>query len=109
MSFLSNQKVIRDPLKLIFILSIQPIHLLSKSWIINSCNVILRADKAERFLKEAAALGSQLVVFPEAFIGGYPRGYNFAYQSPRGKESFRKYHASAINVPGQLSLSFSLK
>ncbi|RVX01376.1 Bifunctional nitrilase/nitrile hydratase NIT4B [Vitis vinifera] len=57
-------------------------------------------DKAERFLKEAAALGSQLVVFPEAFIGGYPRGYNFADQSPRGKESFRKYHASAINVPG---------
>ncbi|KAL6348722.1 hypothetical protein AAG906_019458 [Vitis piasezkii] len=57
-------------------------------------------DKAERFLKEAAALGSQLVVFPEAFIGGYPRGYNFADRSPRGKESFRKYHASAINVPG---------
>ncbi|RVX01382.1 Bifunctional nitrilase/nitrile hydratase NIT4B [Vitis vinifera] len=57
-------------------------------------------DKAERFLKEAAALGSQLVVFPESFIGGYPRGYNFAHQSPRGKESFRKYHASAINVPG---------
>ncbi|KAL6348705.1 hypothetical protein AAG906_019440 [Vitis piasezkii] len=57
-------------------------------------------DKAERLLKEAAALGSQLVVFPESFIGGYPRGYNFADQSPRGKESFRKYHASAINVPG---------
>ncbi|KAJ9707477.1 hypothetical protein PVL29_002489 [Vitis rotundifolia] len=57
-------------------------------------------DKAEKLLKEAAALGSQLVVFPEAFIGGYPRGHNFADQSPRGKESFRKYHASAINVPG---------
>ena len=67
--------------------------------------MILRADKAERFLKEAAELGSQLVVFPEAFIGGYPRGYNFADQSPRGKESFRKYHASAINVPGQSHLS----
>ena len=69
----------------------------------------LREDKAERFLKEAAAVESQLVVFPEAFIGGYPRGYNFADQSPRGKESFLKYHASAINVPGQLPLSFSLK
>ncbi|CAN1251942.1 Bifunctional nitrilase/nitrile hydratase NIT4B [Linum perenne] len=31
-------------------------------------------DKAERLLAEAAGYGSQLVVFPEAFIGGYPRG-----------------------------------
>ena len=84
----------------------QPTNLLSKLCIINSSNVILGADKAEKLLKEAAALGSQLVVFPEAFIGGYPRGHNFADQSPRGKESFRKYHASAINVPGQLPLSF---
>ncbi|CAN1251939.1 Bifunctional nitrilase/nitrile hydratase NIT4B [Linum perenne] len=30
-------------------------------------------DKAERLLAEAAGYGSQLVVFPEAFIGGYPR------------------------------------
>nr|AFK48411.1 unknown [Lotus japonicus] len=34
-------------------------------------------DKAERLLAEAAGYGSQLVVFPEAFIGGYPRGSNF--------------------------------
>ena len=106
-SFLSNKKVIWDLLALFLILSIQPINLLLKSWIMNFCNDILRADKAEKLLKEAAALGSQLVVFPEAFIGGYPRGYNFADQSPRGKESFRKYHASAINVPGVLSFSFS--
>ncbi|KAF2321593.1 hypothetical protein GH714_000555 [Hevea brasiliensis] len=31
-------------------------------------------DKAERLLAEAAGYGSQLVVFPEAFVGGYPRG-----------------------------------
>ncbi|XP_030522247.1 bifunctional nitrilase/nitrile hydratase NIT4B-like [Rhodamnia argentea] len=57
-------------------------------------------DKAERLLAEAAGLGSQLIVFPEAFIGGYPRGLNFVDRSPKGKESFRKYHASAIDVPG---------
>lgn len=61
-------------------------------------------DKAEKLIAEAAELGSQLVVFPEAFIGGYPRGSNFGVtigsRSAKGKEEFRKYHAAAINVPG---------
>ncbi|KAI5666832.1 hypothetical protein M9H77_16685 [Catharanthus roseus] len=61
-------------------------------------------DKAERLLAEAASYGSQLVVFPEAFIGGYPRGSSFGVtignRTPKGKEDFRKYHAAAIDVPG---------
>ncbi|CAA6662707.1 unnamed protein product [Spirodela intermedia] len=61
-------------------------------------------DKAERLIAEAAGYGSQLVVFPEAFIGGYPRGSTFGViigsRSEKGKEEFRKYHASAIDVPG---------
>lgn len=61
-------------------------------------------DKAERLIAEAATQGSQLVVFPEAFLGGYPRGNTFGVvigsRTPKGKEDFRKYHASAINVPG---------
>lgn len=61
-------------------------------------------DKAERFLAEAAGYGSQLVVFPEAFIGGYPRGSSFGAtigsRTAKGREDFRKYHASAIDVPG---------
>ncbi|KAF4373976.1 hypothetical protein F8388_007882 [Cannabis sativa] len=61
-------------------------------------------DKAERLLSEAAGYGSQLVVFPEAFVGGYPRGSNFGVtigsRTPKGKEEFRKYHSSAIDVPG---------
>ncbi|WRX31526.1 Carbon-nitrogen hydrolase - like 8 [Theobroma cacao] len=61
-------------------------------------------DKAERLLAEAAGYGSQLVLFPEAFIGGYPRGSNFGVtignRAAKGKEEFRKYHASAIDVPG---------
>lgn len=65
------------------------------------------ADKAERLVAEAAALGSQLVVFPEAFIGGYPRGASFGAvvgsRSAKGREDYRKYHASAIDVPGLLS------
>lgn len=61
-------------------------------------------DKAERLLAEAASYGSQLVVFPEAFIGGYPRGSNFGAaignRTAKGREEFRRYHASAIDVPG---------
>lgn len=49
--------------------------------------------QAERFIKEAADQGCQLVVFPEAFIGGYPRGSTFGVamgsRSPEGKEEFR--------------------
>lgn len=61
-------------------------------------------EKAERLIAEAASYGSQLVVFPEAFIGGYPRGSTFGVtigsRSAKGKEEFRKYYASAIDVPG---------
>lgn len=55
-------------------------------------------------LAEASSYGSQLVVFPEAFIGGYPRGSNFGVtignRTAKGREEFRKYHAAAIDVPG---------
>nr|ABK24810.1 unknown [Picea sitchensis] len=61
-------------------------------------------DKAERLIAEGAAYGSQLLVFPEGFIGGYPRGSNFGAvvgnRSFKGREEFRKYYASAIDVPG---------
>ncbi|KAK8952394.1 Bifunctional nitrilase/nitrile hydratase NIT4B [Platanthera zijinensis] len=61
-------------------------------------------DKAERLVAEAASFGSQLVVFPEAFIGGYPRGSTFGVtvgiRSAKGTEDFRKYHAAAIDEPG---------
>ncbi|KAL5545777.1 hypothetical protein UlMin_005464 [Ulmus minor] len=53
-------------------------------------------DKAERLIASAAAYGSQLVVFPEAFVGGYPHGVMFDAM----KEELQKYYASAINVPG---------
>ncbi|XVF55798.1 hypothetical protein PTKIN_Ptkin06aG0065900 [Pterospermum kingtungense] len=59
-------------------------------------------DKAERLIAGAAAYGSQLVVFPEAFVGGYPRGLSFQSiaASTEDNEEFLKYHASGIEVPG---------
>ena len=55
-------------------------------------------------IAEAAGYGSQLVLFPEVFVGGYPHGSTFGLtigsRSAKGKEDFRKYHAAAIDVPG---------
>ncbi|ERN08131.1 hypothetical protein AMTR_s00018p00086690 [Amborella trichopoda] len=41
------------------------------------CHIRWLIDKAERLIGDAATYGAQQVVFPEAFIGGYPRGSNF--------------------------------
>jgi len=58
--------------------------------------------KAERLLAEAA--GTQLVVFPEAFIGGYPKGQDFGARvgarTPEGRKTFRRYYDGAVDVPG---------
>lgn len=61
-------------------------------------------DKMRRFLAEAAGQGARLAVFPEAFVGGYPKGIDFGARvgsrSPEGREWFRRYYDSAIAVPG---------
>src|SRR3954468_24362581 len=58
--------------------------------------------KAERLLGEAA--GARLVVFPEAFIGGYPKGQDFGARvgsrTPEGRKLFRRYYEGAVDVPG---------
>ena len=58
----------------------------------------------EKLIAEAAGYGSQLVLFPEVFIGGYPHGSTFGLvfgnRTAKGKEDFRKYRAAAIDVPG---------
>lgn len=52
----------------------------------------------------AAQRGAQIAVFPEAFVGGYPKGLDFGARvgtrSPQGREEFQRYHDSAITVPG---------
>lgn len=60
-------------------------------------------DKAVRLIEEAAAMGAKVIVFPEAFIGGYPKGFNFGLvvgaRDPAGREEFRLYLDAAIAVP----------
>ncbi len=60
--------------------------------------------KAVRLTAEAAATGATLVVFPEAFIPGYPKGMDYGLvvgaRDPRGREEFRAYLDASIVVPG---------
>jgi nitrilase len=61
-------------------------------------------DKAVRWIQEAAATGAKVIVFPEAFIGGYPKGLHYGLvvgaRDPAGREEFRLYLDAAIDVPG---------
>ena len=61
-------------------------------------------DKAVRLIEEAAAAGAKLIVFPEAFVPGYPKGLNYGLvvgaRDPVGREEFRVYLDAAITVPG---------
>lgn len=53
---------------------------------------------------DAARRGARLVLFPEAFISGYPRGLDFGAvvgaRSDAGREDFKRYFESAMEVPG---------
>lgn len=61
-------------------------------------------DKVLSFCREAGRSGAKLVVFPEAVVGGYPKGIDFGARvgsrSPEGREDFRLYWEAAIDVPG---------
>lgn len=61
--------------------------------------------KAERLTAEAAEGGAKLVVFPEAFVGGYPKGADFGAlvgtRTPEGRKLFRRYFENALDVPGE--------
>src|SRR3982751_256642 len=61
-------------------------------------------EKAVRWIGEAAATGAKVILFPEAFIGGYPKGLNYGLvvgaRDARGREEFRVYLDAAIEVPG---------
>ena len=61
-------------------------------------------DRVVERTGEAAERGAGLVVFPEAFVGGYPWGLAFGTavggRSPAGRRTWERYHASAVPVPG---------
>jgi nitrilase len=60
--------------------------------------------KLDAFAREAADRGAQIAVFPEAFVGGYPKhadlGARVGTRSAEGRDFFRNYAAAAISLPG---------
>lgn len=58
----------------------------------------------EALCRQAKDGGADLAVFPEAYIGGYPKGVHFGApvgsRSPDGRDLFRRYFETAIAVPG---------
>jgi len=61
-------------------------------------------QKMQERVGQAALAGGQLVVFPEAYVGGYPKGMDFGARvgsrSDTGRDWFAKYHDSAIDIDG---------
>ncbi len=62
-------------------------------------------QKLADLVADAVRQRAELIVFPEAFVGGYPKGHDFGVslgiRSPEGREEFRHYFESAIEVPGK--------
>jgi nitrilase len=60
--------------------------------------------KVQALVAEAAGKGAQLVLFPEAFLSGYPRGLDFGAvvgsRTEAGRDDFRRYWESSVDVPG---------
>lgn len=61
-------------------------------------------EKVCALTREAAQQGAKLVLFPEAFVSAYPRGLDFGAvvgsRTDAGREDFRRYWESSVEVPG---------
>ncbi len=61
-------------------------------------------EKVSRMTREAADGGAELVLFPEAYVGGYPWGLVFGTavggRSPEGRRVWERYWNTSLEVPG---------
>ncbi len=61
-------------------------------------------QKVEALAEQAAAKGAKLALFPEAFVSAYPRGMDFGAvigsRSEQGRDDFRRYWESSVEIPG---------
>lgn len=62
-------------------------------------------QKLSDLTADAAKQGAEMLVFPEAFIGGYYKGHDFGVsmglRSPEGRDEFLRLFENAIDVPGK--------
>jgi nitrilase len=61
-------------------------------------------EKVHSLVSQAARQGARLIVMPEAFVSAYPTGLDFGarigLRQPKGRDDFRRYYESALEVPG---------
>lgn len=61
-------------------------------------------EKLRDLAADAVRRGAKLAVFPEAFVSAYPKGLDFGarlgMRTREGREDFRRYFDSAVDVPG---------
>jgi nitrilase len=62
-------------------------------------------DKMEVLIKEYASQGCELLVFPESYIPGYPRGFLFGAKvgsrTPEGKALYAEYYKNSMSIEGK--------
>ncbi len=76
--------------------------------VVQDCPIVFNreatVEKVNSLVNRAAQKGAKLVVFPEAFVSGYPKGLDFGarmgFRTPKGREDFKRYYESAVDVPG---------
>ncbi|KAG2179019.1 hypothetical protein INT43_001868 [Umbelopsis isabellina] len=60
-------------------------------------------EKLRSYVEQAHAQEVKQLVFPEAFIGGYPKystfGAHVGERKPEGRKEYARYHSGAIEVP----------
>ena len=62
-------------------------------------------EKILSYEAEIKGVSADLVVMPEALLGGYPKGSDFGtrlgYRLPEGREDFARYYDNAIDLNGE--------
>ncbi|WCK53794.1 carbon-nitrogen hydrolase family protein [Aneurinibacillus sp. Ricciae_BoGa-3] len=77
--------------------------------VIQAASVIMdreaTTEKAVALIHEAAGKGAKLVIFPEAFIPGYPRGLSFGMKvgsrTESGRRDWLRYWENSVPVPSE--------
>lgn len=67
-------------------------------------DAIATTEKVCALIKKAALDGAELIVFPEAFLGTYPKGLTFdmpiGARLPAGRTDYLRYYNGAVEVDG---------
>ena len=62
-------------------------------------------QKVEQLTKEHATTGSELIIFPESFVPGYPRGFMFGTKvgsrTEEGRDLYADYYENSFDLESE--------